>query len=123
MIYTEMTKNYIFRELKCQLSIQETAKLCFKSVRTVKGWDEGKDIPRECRRLMRLHSKTVANRSEEWEEFQIENGKLVLPTGQRLSPNQVLIGAALLNISSDIERKTCVKLLGIARKLAQNKLV
>lgn len=32
MKYHEMTKNYIFREFECGLSIEDTAKLCFKSV-------------------------------------------------------------------------------------------
>lgn len=44
MKYREMTKNYIFRELECGLSVQETSELCFKSVRTVKEWDKGKEM-------------------------------------------------------------------------------
>ncbi len=32
----EMTKNYIFREFECGLSVQQTAELCFKSVTTIK---------------------------------------------------------------------------------------
>ena len=47
-----MSKNYIFRELECQMTKEEVAELCFKSVRTVTGWDEGKPIPPECKRLM-----------------------------------------------------------------------
>jgi hypothetical protein len=37
--YREMSKNYIFRELECQMTKEEVAELCFKSVRTVTGWD------------------------------------------------------------------------------------
>ncbi|MBF4348391.1 regulator, partial [Vibrio anguillarum] len=47
MKYHEMTKNYVFREFECHLSKEETAKLCFKSVRTVNEWDGGKNIPKE----------------------------------------------------------------------------
>ncbi len=36
MKYHEMTKNYIFREFKCGLSIEDTDELCFKNVRTVR---------------------------------------------------------------------------------------
>ncbi len=52
--YREMSKNYIFRELECQVTKEEIAELCFKSVRTVTGWDEGNPIPPECKRLMRM---------------------------------------------------------------------
>lgn len=47
MKYHEMTKNYVFREFECGLSIEKTAQLCFKSVTTVKAWDGGKDIPKD----------------------------------------------------------------------------
>ncbi|STY92178.1 Uncharacterised protein [Vibrio anguillarum] len=52
MKYHEMTKNYFFREFEYGLSAEDTAKLCFKSVRTVNEWDGGKNIPKECKRLM-----------------------------------------------------------------------
>ncbi|MGR5260333.1 regulator [Vibrio astriarenae] len=117
MRYNKMTKNYLFREFECRLSIEETAKLCFKTVKTVKSWDLGNDIPKECRRLMRLHSNTVAAFTEEWEQFKIENGRLVLPTGQRLTPAQILIGAALVEIESELELKTSAKILKTARAI------
>jgi hypothetical protein len=63
MKYHEMTKNYIFREFECGLSKEETAKLCFKSLRTITDWDKGKEIPPECKRLMRL---TSASRDFNW---------------------------------------------------------
>lgn len=50
----EMSKNYIFRELECQMTKEEVAKLCFKSARTVTGWDEGDPIPPEYKGLMRM---------------------------------------------------------------------
>ncbi|MGR5267721.1 DUF3653 domain-containing protein [Vibrio astriarenae] len=122
MRYNDMTKNYIFREFKCRLSIEETAELCFKSVMTVKGWDSGNQIPRECRRLMRLYSNTVGAHSDEWQDFKLENGKLVLPTGQRLSPSQILVGAALVEIGSELELKTSSKVIKTARALNKYRL-
>lgn len=55
---------------------------------------------------------------ESWENFRIVRGMLELPTGQHITPQQLLTGIALLEIQSDIELKTCTKLLKIARKLA-----
>ncbi|CAH6836127.1 hypothetical protein VCHA56P521_210026 [Vibrio chagasii] len=49
-----MSKNYIFRELDCQMTKEEVAELCFKTVRTITDWGEGKPIPPECKRLMRM---------------------------------------------------------------------
>ncbi len=49
MKYHEMTKNYIFREVECGLSVEEATELCLKSVRKNKEWDKGKEIPKECR--------------------------------------------------------------------------
>ena len=64
--YCEMSKNYIFRELECQMTKEEVAELCFKTVRTVTGWDEGKPIPPECKRLMRMAKGRELSIYEEW---------------------------------------------------------
>ena len=119
MKYREMTKNYVFRELKCRLTVEETAKLCFKTVRTVKEWDKGQPIPNECKRLMRYESGKQLHHSTEWEGFEVINGKLKLPTGDLMSPQQILTGAALLEIQSDLELKTNRKLLKLARAIAK----
>lgn len=119
MKYHEMTKNYVFRELKCQLTIEETAKLCFKTVRTVKEWDRGQPIPDECKRLMRYATRKELHHTPDWEQFQMMNGKLKLPTGQLVSPQQILTGIALLEIQSDMELKTNRKLLKLARSIAK----
>ncbi|MBY8191422.1 regulator [Vibrio fluvialis] len=118
MHYRKMSKNYIFRKFECGLSKEETAKLCFKTVRVVTGWDNGKDIPPECKRLMRMAKSKELSHLESWENFRIVRGMLELPTGQHITPQQLLTGIALLEIQSDIELKTCTKLLKIARKLA-----
>ncbi|EKO3594735.1 phage protein [Vibrio metschnikovii] len=119
MKYHEMSKNYIFRELQCQLSIKETAELCFKSVRTVKQWDSGKMIPPECKRLMRMHAGYELNKSEQWNGFKLVNNELVLPTGQALSAQQVLMGAALVEISASDDIRTRSRLLKYARVIAK----
>nr|WP_295890950.1 DUF3653 domain-containing protein [uncultured Vibrio sp.] len=110
-----MTKNLLFREFYCRLSIEQTAELCFKSVTTIKRWDKGKRIPPECKRLMRLHSNREVGSTKDWVGFYIENGKMVLPTGQRLTANQVLIGAALVEIGSETDRLTMNFLVKTAR--------
>ncbi|MDC5808026.1 regulator [Vibrio europaeus] len=123
MKYHEMTKNYIFREFECRLSVQETAKLCFKSVRTIKDWDKGKEIPPECKRLMRRHSRLELSHSEEWDGFSIQNERLELPTGQLVTPQEILCGIGLLEIQSELELKTTTKLLKLSRELARIKAI
>lgn len=119
--YRKMTKNYIFRKFECELSKEETAKLCFKSVRTVTGWDCGKEIPPECRRLMRMVKSKELSHLEIWENFRMVKGMLELPTGQHITPQQLLTGIALLSIQSELELKTSSKLLRIARALTRVK--
>ncbi|EKO3405143.1 phage protein [Vibrio fluvialis] len=121
MHYRKMTKNYIFRKFECELSKEETAKLCFKSVRTVTGWDCGKEIPPECKRLMRWSKRRKLSHHPEWEGFAMADHLLLLPTGQKATAQQILTGLALLEIQSEIELKTCTKLLKIARVLARLK--
>lgn len=117
-----MTKNYVFRKFECGLSKEETAKLCFKTVRIVTGWDKGKEIPKECKRLMRMAGGRELYHTEEWAEFQIQKGRLLLPTGDLITPQELLTGIALLQIRSELELKTSSKLLKFARVLASIKL-
>jgi hypothetical protein len=114
-----MTKNYIFREFECGLSIEQTAELCFKSVRTVKEWDKGKDIPRECKRLMRMYKRLELSHCEEWQGFRMNNQRLELPTGQTVTPQEILSGIGLLEIRSELEIKTNTKILVYARSIAR----
>ncbi|KGY13606.1 regulator, partial [Vibrio tubiashii] len=111
MKYHEMTKNYIFREFECGLTVEQTAELCFKSVRTVNAWDKGKDIPRECKRLMRMTKNRELSHTDEWKGFQMKAGKLELPTGQSVSAQEVLVGIALIEIESELELQTTSKIL------------
>ena len=121
MKYSEMTKNFVFREFDCGLSIEETAELCFKSVSTVKKWDKGQEIPKECKRLMRMHKRLELSYSEEWQGFKMHNNRLELPTGQQVTPQQILAGAGLLEINSELEIATSTHLIKIARVLSKLK--
>ncbi|MBY7806736.1 regulator [Vibrio fluvialis] len=121
MHYRKMTKNYIFRKFECGLSKEQTAKLCFKSVRTISLWDGGKEIPPECRRLMRMAKGRDISSNKEWMGFRMHAEKLELPTGQFVSPQELLLGIALLEIKSELEIKTTQKLLKYARVIERIK--
>ncbi|EGR7968074.1 phage protein [Vibrio vulnificus] len=117
MKYYEMTKNFVFREFECGLTVEETAKLCFKSVRQVKEWDKGKVIPSECKRLMRMSKGRELSSCESWEAFKMHHDKLELPTGQLVTAQEILAGIALLDIEAPTDTKTKSKLLKYARVL------
>ncbi|MFA0332196.1 phage protein [Vibrio cyclitrophicus] len=119
MKYREMSKNYIFRELECQMTKEEVAELCFKSVRTVTGWDEGKPMPPECKRLMRMAKGRELSASVDWKQFKMHYDKLETSTGQRVTPQQILAGIALLEIQSELEISTSTYLIRVARALAK----
>lgn len=117
----EMSKNYIFRELECQMTKEEVAELCFKTVRTVTGWDEGKPIPPECKRLMRMAKGRELSVSDDWIQFKMLYDRMELPTGQVVRQQQILVGIALLGIQSELEIKTSTSLLKLARAIAEIK--
>ncbi|HAV1572265.1 TPA: regulator [Vibrio parahaemolyticus] len=117
--FRKMSKNYVFREFECGLSVEEAAKLCFKSVRAVKSWDKGKPIPPECKRLMRMTKGRELATSEAWENFKMHKDRLELPTGQLVAPQEILTGIALLEIQSPSDRKTITKLVKYARCIAK----
>lgn len=116
-----MTKNYCFRKYECGLSKDETAKLCFKSVRKVTQWDKGKDIPPECKRLMRMTKGRELSNSDSWDGFKMHFDTLELPTGKNVTAQEILVGIALLEIQSELEIKTTSKLLGYARAIEKVK--
>ncbi|ELV8700941.1 phage protein [Vibrio vulnificus] len=119
MKYYEMTKNFVFREFECGLTVEETAKLCFKSVRQVKEWDKGKTIPSECKRLMRMSKGRELSPCDSWEAFRMRYDRLELPTGQLVTAQEILAGVALLEIQSPDDIKINSKLLKFARKIAR----
>lgn len=112
-----MNKNYIFREFECGLSVEETAELCLKTARTVKEWDKGRVIPPECKRLMRMNKCRLLSSCNEWENFIMRHDRLELPTGQMVTAQQVLIGAALLELGASNDMKIAHKILKYARVL------
>ncbi|WP_318458644.1 DUF3653 domain-containing protein [Photobacterium leiognathi] len=114
----EMTKNYYFRKFQCGLSKKDTAKLCFKSVRTVTRWDSGQLIPPECRRLMKMHKGIeLVNIEGEWDGWMFKKGYLVSEQGIKLKPQQILTGYALLEIGAEHDRRTQKEILKVARLL------
>ncbi|EOB2574200.1 regulator [Vibrio fluvialis] len=121
MHYRKMTKNYIFRKFECELSKKETAELCFKTVRTVTGWDNGKEIPPECRRLMRMAKCRELSQFPCWAQFKMKHGKLELPTGQLVTPQEILTGIALIQIRSETEIKATTALIKLARAISDIK--
>lgn len=121
MKYYEMTKNFVFREFECGLTVEETAKLCFKSVRTVKEWDRGLPIPNECKRLMRTTKGRSLSSRDEWEGFKMHHNRLELPTGQLVTPQEILAGIALLEIAAPDDMRTNSKLLKYARAISKIK--
>ncbi|ELX4172070.1 phage protein [Vibrio vulnificus] len=121
MKYYEMTKNFVFREFECGLTVEETAKLCFKSVRQVKEWDKGKSIPSECKRLMRMSRGRELSSCDSWEAFKMHYDKLELPTGKLVTAQEVLTGLALLEIDAPNDLKTKSKLLKYARAISKLK--
>ncbi|EOX4928783.1 regulator [Vibrio alginolyticus] len=117
MKYHEMTKNYIFREFECGLTVDQTAELCLKSVRTVKEWDKGKNIPSECKRLMRMTRGRILRPSSDWDSFKMHYDRLELPTGQLVTAQQVITGIALLEIGAMTDLEVARKILRYARAL------
>ncbi|KHT38042.1 hypothetical protein [Vibrio sinaloensis] len=121
MKFNGRSKNYIFRKFTCGLSVKGTANLCFKKTSDIKSWDEGTEIPDVYKRLMRMNSGQELSHLEEWEGFKICKGKLELPTGKLVSPQELLTAVALLEIGSELELKTSTKLLRLARQIAKIK--
>ncbi|MBR9788577.1 MAG: regulator [Vibrionaceae bacterium] len=112
-----MTKNYIFREFECGLSVEETAELCLKTARTVKEWDKGKAIPPECKRLMRMSKGRELSSSALWVGFKMHHDRLELPNGKLVSAQQILAGIALLEIGAMTDVKLSGRILKYARAL------
>ena len=116
-----LTENYIFRCFDCGLSVEEVAELCFTSCREVIAWDDGKSMPPQYRRLMMLASKKRISHLECWEDFIIEKEKLRIPSGQLITPQQIVTGQALIELQSGNEQRILLKLLQYSRILSKIK--
>ncbi len=68
---------------------------------------------------MRMHKRLELSHSEEWQGFKMQNQHLELPTGQLVSPQEVLAGIALLDIQSELEINTTTKLLKYVRAIVK----
>ncbi len=113
------TKNQLFREIECGLSIVETADLCCKHINTVKAWDRGREMPECCRRLMRLNTGRVISHKKNWEDFKISHHHIVTPTGETITPQQILLAQALMYGQDKETLQTSSKLLRLARAVAK----
>ncbi|WP_064608552.1 DUF3653 domain-containing protein [Photobacterium sp. J15] len=114
----QITNNYIFRKFTCGLSRIETAKLCFKSVKTVTRWDNGQKIPPECRRLMKLYScSDLEAVNDKWRGWRIKQGELITPSGWSLTPDRIVTGNALLEINAEDDSRTKALIIKTARQL------
>ncbi len=54
---------------------------------------------------MRWSKGRIISSNDEWENFSMVMGKLDLPTGQRVSAQEVLAGIALLEIGSELVKQ------------------
>ena len=116
-----MTKNFIFRFHICNLTVKDTAELCFKSVRTVTNWDKGFPIPPECKRLLRMIEGRELHHHPSWEGFEMKVDKLKIPTRRELSSTEILTTVALLEIQSPTEVRTLSKLSRYSRAIVRTK--
>ncbi|NIY94256.1 DUF3653 domain-containing protein [Vibrio diazotrophicus] len=119
MIRLRYSKNQIFREVECGLSLEGAAQLCCKHINTVKAWDRGREIPECCRRLMRLNAGRVISHKKNWQDFKISHDHIVTPTGESISPQQILLAQALMYGQSQETIQTSSKLLRLARAVAK----
>ncbi|MGL5471794.1 MAG: DUF3653 domain-containing protein, partial [Shewanella sp.] len=87
----------------------------------VKRWDEGEKIPPECKRLMRWYNGRELCHGDKWHGFRIEGGRLILPSGDRMTPQQILSGVAIMMIEAPSDAMTRSKLLKYARAIARIK--
>lgn len=116
----KVTDNLIFRMYKCGLTVEETANLCFKSVRTVTEWDRGKPIPPECKRLMKLYSgRELEPLHDDWRGWRMNKSELITPNGWTLTADRVIAGNALLEINADNDRQAKATILKAARMIQQ----
>ncbi len=82
-----ITRNFIFRWFECGLSKEETAALCFVSVKEVTLWDKGKDIPAVCQRVMRMASgrELPSIFTRYWDGWRMSGYHLITPAGSQMT--------------------------------------
>ncbi|BDU37183.1 hypothetical protein TUMSATVNIG2_16520 [Vibrio nigripulchritudo] len=68
---------------------------------------------------MRYHAKKQLSHHKDWEGFKITGNRLVLPDGERVTPQQLITGLALIEINTDLEIEIKRKLLKYARIISK----
>ncbi|QJT19123.1 regulator [Aeromonas sp. 1805] len=83
----KITKNFIFRWFECGFNQEETAKLCFVSVTEVTLWDERKEIPLICQRVMRMAAgRELPSIFERyWAGWRMSGYHLITPAGSQMT--------------------------------------
>ncbi len=84
-------------------------------------WDEGEKIPPIYKRLMRWHNRKELYYGDEWWGFRMEGGRLILPTGDRVAPQQILFAIAIMQIEAPEHDLARSKLLKYARAMVRIK--
>ncbi|WP_421190074.1 DUF3653 domain-containing protein [Aeromonas sanarellii] len=103
----ELAKNFIFRWFECGLSEEETANLCFVSVRQVTNWDKGKEIPPACKRLMRMASgRELPTIFKAWEGWRMKNDCIVAPNGVTFDRKRIEAMAIIQAERSEKQKET-----------------
>ncbi|WEM44740.1 DUF3653 domain-containing protein (plasmid) [Photobacterium sp. DA100] len=69
---------------------------------------------------MKLYScRDLAAINDNWRGWQIKQGELVTPNGWTLTPDRIVTGNALLQISADSDRELKAAIIRTARLLHQ----
>lgn len=117
---TQLDEFGIFTKINCTLTIKQVAELCFKSVRTVTLWNQGKrPIPPECIRLIRIYESRELGIGKSWKGFQMIGESLILPTGHIVDPQQIIVALGVLEISAPKEQVQASQLIKYSRVLAK----
>ena len=80
---------------------------------------QGKAIPPESKRLMRMNKGRELSICDGWENFAMRHDRLELPTSQRVTAQQVLIGVALLELGASNDSEVAHRILKYARVLKE----
>lgn len=113
-----ITDNEIFRFYTCSLTVEMTAKLCFKTPKTVLQWDKGKTIPPICRRLIKMYACCdLSPFDNDWQGWKVSQGKLITPDGWPLTPGRIIMGNALIEIGAADELRFQREVLRTARMI------
>ncbi len=119
---TQLDEFGIFTKINCTLTIKQVAELCFKTVRTITLWNQGKrPIPPECARLIRMYEGRELGIGKGWKGFRMIGEHLVLPTDQIVEPQQIIVALGVLEVSAPKEQAKASQILRYSRVLSEYK--